>query len=353
MRIPWRFRVFPLAAVLIGIQVAAVSTARAATVSVFDQISQEVQSVFEKASPAVVKVRALGGSKPLAGTGFFIDGKGTVLTSYAVIGESSRAWVELKNEKIEATIVGRDARSGIALLKVDSDEPTPFLKFGDNTKLKVASALISVAYPYNLEATPSFGLVTGFNPSFLHQFFATSHIRASLDVSPGQIGGPVLNTKGEVIGVLMLAVQNNRECFILPIKAAQKIIGDFTKYGEPHHGWVGVGVSEDQGTVDSIKPVRVSQLYPSTPAASCGIQSGDRVLQVDGKAIQKPSDVLDIAFFSKVGDELPLMVERNGKKMNFSIKVVERPADVRMVEPLRPLNSTLESKGSMPVNMTQ
>lgn len=351
MRIPWLSRAWPLAAVTFWCGVAEVPLAKAATVSIFDQISQEVQAVFEKASPAVVKVRALGGPKPLAGTGFFIDNKGTVLTSYAVIGESSRAWIELKNEKIEAKIVGRDARSGVAVLKVESDEPTPFLKFGDTTKLKVASALISVAYPYNLDATPAFGLITGFNPSFLNQFFATSHIRASLDISPGQIGGPVLNTRGEVIGVLMIAVQNNRECFILPINAAQKIIRDFEQFGEPRHGWVGVGVTEDKGTIDPVKPVRVSQLFENTPAVKSGIKSGDKVLQVAGRPIQQPSDVLDVAFFAKVGEDIPVVVERDGKKMSFTIKVVERPADSRMVEPLRPLNPKMEPSDSMPVSM--
>jgi len=353
MRIPWPSRDFSLGAVFIFWGLAAIPAAKAASVSIFDQISQEVQAVFEKASPAVVKVRSLGGAKPLAGTGFFIDNKGTVLTAYAVVGESSRAWIELNNEKIEARIIGRDIRSGIAILKVESDEPTPFLKFGDTTKLKIASALISVAYPYNLDATPAFGLITGFNPSFLNQFFATSHIRASLDISPGQIGGPVLNTKGEAIGILMVAVPNNRECFILPINAAQKIIQDFAQYGQPKHGWVGVGVTEDKSTIDSIKPVVVSQLYKDTPAASSGIKPGDRVVQVSGKQIRQPSDVLDIAFFAKVGEDIPVVVERAGQTMTFSFKIVERPQDVRMVEPLVPVDNSPVSNGPLPVGLSR
>ncbi|GAB4243462.1 MAG: hypothetical protein OHK005_07870 [Candidatus Methylacidiphilales bacterium] len=316
----------------------------------FDAISQEVQSVFLKASPAVVKVRAFSGTTPLAGTGFFMDGDGTILTAYAVIRDSNRAWIERDGEKIEAQILGRDPRSGLALLKVDIGK-TPFLTFGDPGQLKIASALVAVAYPFNLDAAPSFGLVTGFNavyssPTF-NQFFATTHIRASLDVQPGQIGGPVMNGKGEVMGMLMVATQDQRECFILPSNAMSKIIRDIEQYGEAKHGWVGVGVTSDQGTVAAVSPVAVSTLYENTPAAECGILPGDRVISVGSRQIRQPSDVLDVAFFSKVGETLPVTVERGGEKRVFEIQVIERPAEVRMVD-FRKLSGN-ESQEGLPV----
>lgn len=301
----------------------------------FDAISHQVQQVFAKASPAVVKVRAISGPNPLAGTGFFIDGNGTILTAHAIVRDANRAWIERDGEKIEAQILGRDARSGVALLKVDIG-PTPFLTLGDPSQLKVASALIAVAYPFNLEAAPAFGLVTGFNAVYssptLNQFFATTHIRASLDVQPGQIGGPVMNGKGEVMGILMVATQDQRECFILPVNAAVKIVRDIEQFGQARHGWVGVGVTSDQGTVAAVSPVAVSTLYENTPAAESGIRLGDRVIAVGDKPIRQPSDVLDVAFFSKVGETLPVKVERDGEVKTFKIRVIERPAEVRMVD---------------------
>ncbi|MFQ3671263.1 MAG: S1C family serine protease, partial [Verrucomicrobiia bacterium] len=301
----------------------------------FEAISKEVQAVFELASPAVVKVRAFSGTTPLAGTGFFIDAHGTILTAYAVVRDANRAWIERDGEKIEAQILGRDPRSGIALLKVDLGT-TPFLRFGDPGQLKVASALVSVAYPFNMEAAPSFGLVTGFNAVYasptLNQFFATTHIRASLDVQPGQVGGPVMNGKGEVMGILMVATQDQRECFILPSNAALKIVRDIEQYGQARHGWVGVGVTTDQGVVAAVNPVAVSTLYENTPAASSGILPGDRVLSVGDRPIRQPSDVLDVAFFSKVGEVLPVKVERGGETRVFEIQVIDRPAEVRMVD---------------------
>lgn len=321
---------------------------------VFDAISQEVQQVFEKSSPAVVKVRAFSGLGPLAGTGFFIDDQGTLITSFAVVRDAKQAWIEYNGEKLEAQILGRDPRSSVALLKVQTGGKTPYLEFADGpaNQLKIASALISVAYPYDLPASPSFGLVTGFNPSYLNQFFATTHVRASLDVSPGQIGGPVMNTKGEVVGMIMLAIDKTRECFILPASAAEKIIGDLKTYGEARHGWVGVGVAQDRGTVMAAAyPVKVSQLFQETPAAQSGIQPGDHVVEVAGKPIRQPSDVLDVAFFAKVGAKIPVVVERDGKLLTYGIEVIERPASSSMVEPMPAMLAGQGSKQAEPIQV--
>lgn len=337
---PSRSRFVPVLGMAFGSLLFPVGSAQAAQPGAFEAISQEVQSVFEKASPAVVKVRAFSGTTPLAGTGFFIDANGTILTAQAVVRDANRAWIERDGEKIEARILGRDPRSGIALLKVDIGE-TPYLSFGKPQQLKIASAVVAVAYPFNLEAAPAFGFVTGFNARYasptLNQFFATTHIRASLDVQPGQIGGPVMNSKGEVIGVLMIATSDQREGFILPVHAAVKIIQDIEQFGEPRHGWVGIGVTQDQSTLAAVSPVSVSTLYENTPAAACGIQPGDRVISVQGTPIRQPSDVLDIAFFSKAGEKIPVVVERGGETKTFEIEVIERPADVRMVD-FRPIH---------------
>ncbi|MEM9446038.1 MAG: S1C family serine protease [Verrucomicrobiota bacterium] len=300
---------------------------------VIDEIGQEVQKVFDKASPSVVRVRGLGAAKPLAGTGFFIDGHGTVVTSYNVVHEARKAWIEYQDKKIEAQIYGRDIRSGIAVLKTDLSN-TPHLKFGDSTKLAVAKAVIAVAYPFDLPAAPSFGIVTGFDARYLNYFFATTYVRTSLKVKPGQIGGPLLNSKGEIVGMLALAIQNGTECYSIPIKSAQKVIDDLLETGEAEYGWVGVGVVEGKPRENGDRPVRVSQLYDGAPAAKSGLAPGDVILKIGDQAIKHPSDVLDVAFFSSVGDKLDVLVERDGKEEVFSFPVVARPNTSPLVRPV-------------------
>jgi len=294
-------------------------------VGVFDSISEEVNLIFEKAAPSVVKVRTVQGSQPRAGTGFFIDDQGTVLTSYAVIRDADKAWVEYQERKLTAEVIGKDRRSGVSLLKIEQTD-TPFLELGDSSGLKMASGLVSVAYPYNLPLAPSFGFVTGFDVRYLNRFFATTHIRANVSVSPGQIGGPLLNTKGEAVGLLVLAVQEGKECYALPANSARRIINDILENGQARHGWVGVGVIEGQNAGEGRRPVIVSNLFRGTPAAKSGLQPGDEVKRIGDQEVSTPSDILDAAFFSEVGKPVPVEVIRDGEKMVFDLPIVERPA---------------------------
>jgi len=299
---------------------------------VFDKIAAEVSGVYEKAAPSVVRIRASDGPEQLAGTGFFVDNQGTVLTAYAVVGQAKEATVEAGGRTYPAKIVGRDPRSGVALLKIKTGE-TPFLLFGESAGLRPASAVVSVAYPYDLKAEPTFGLVAGFDVKYLTRFFATTHIRANLPIKPGQIGGPLLDSHGKVVGVLMLEIDEGKACYALPVEAAAKVAGDIEKYGEPKHGWMGVGVMPDRSRPERGAPVFVDRLYKGTPAEKSGLRAGDEVLTIGDRSVREPSDVLDSAFFAKVGEKIPVKVRRNGKEETFTITVAARPESSRIVEP--------------------
>jgi serine protease Do len=326
-----------------------------ARTSVIDSVSAEVQEVFDKSSNAVVKVRTLGGASPLAGTGFFIDDKGTILTSFAVVREAEHAWVEYEGDKVEAKIIGRDSRTNLALLKIDR-EKTPFLTFGDSKNLRTASGLIGVAYPFNLPLSPSFGLVTGFDVQYVNLFFPTTHIRANLPVSPGQIGGPVLDSQGKVMGVMVLSVEEGKSCYAIPSNSARKIVDDLLQFGEARHSWAGVGVIEGYPDDNGRKPIVVSKLYAGTPAAVSGLRQGDRLLKVNGKEIARPTDLMDVSFFATVGESLDVMIEREGKILTCEVATAIRPAGSatirnRMLEREKGLQSLDDEGGlALPVN---
>lgn len=299
---------------------------------VFDKIASEVSGVYQKAAPTVVRVRATDGGEQLAGTGFFVDNQGTILTAYAVIGQAKEATVEASGRTYAAKILGRDPRSGVALLKIKAGE-TPFLLLGESSGLRPASAVVSVAFPYDLKAEPTFGFVAGFDVKYLTRFFATTHIRANLPIKPGQIGGPLLDSQGKVVGVLMLEIDEGKACYALPVEAAAKVAGDIEKYGEPKHGWMGVGVMPDRSRPERGAPVFVDRLYKGTPAEKSGLRAGDEVLTIGNRPVREPSDVLDSAFFANVGEKIPVKVRRNGKEETFTITVAARPETSRIVEP--------------------
>ena len=304
----------------------------AAGSGVFDQIAAEVSGVYEQAAPTVVRLRATDGSEQLAGTGFFIDGQGTILTAYAVVGQAESVSVDVNGRTFPAKILGRDPRSGVAVLKINANQ-TPHLPLGEGMRLRPASAVVSVAFPYDLKAEPTFGFVAGFDVKYLTRFFATTHLRANLPIKPGQIGGPLLDSQGKVVGVLMLEIDEGKACYALPIEAAAKVATDIQKYGEPRHGWMGVGVMPDRSRPERGAPVFVDRLYKGTPAEKSGLKMGDEVISIGNRPVREPSDILDAAFFSEVGGKVPVKVKRDGKEQIFTITVSARPDSSRIVEP--------------------
>lgn len=317
---------------------------------VFDQIAAEVNGVYEQAVPTVVRLRATDGAEQLAGTGFFIDGQGTILTAYAVVGQAESVSVDVNGRSFTAKILGRDPRSGIAIIKIPATQ-TPHLAFGEGMRLRPASAVVSVAFPYDLKAEPTFGLVAGFDVKYLTRFFATTHLRVNLPIKPGQIGGPLLDSQGKVVGVLMLEIDEGKACYALPIEAAVKVANDMQKFGGPKHGWMGVGVMPDRSRPERGAPVFVDRLYAGTPAEKSGLKMGDEVISIGGRAVQEPSDILDAAFFSQVGAKVPVKVKRDGKEQMFTITVAARPESSRIVEPapLFPNPSGEPANQGMPV----
>ncbi len=318
--LPLLLAAIPVASSLIApVLVHAVDIATSTSVA-----GEEVSSVFDKAKPAVIKVRSGDQSFVLAGTGFFIDGHGTVLTSSTVVGTNATAKVEINGVQMDAKVLGSDARSGLAMLKVAYDG-TSFLTLSHSTDLRTGYGVVAIGYPLDLPASPSQGLISGFDVRYMNQFFSTTHIHVSAPLTPGEVGGPLLNMRGEVIGLVVPSPDDGRSIYALPVEAVQKIITDFNQYGRAKHGWVGVNVVEVPDTDHDGRTVRVVQVEHGTPASKSGLQAGDIVMRIDSREIYRPSDVLDASFFSRVGGNLNVVVRRDAKLLNYTFAVIERP----------------------------
>lgn len=331
--IPWRLSKLIGYCFLPLVTFAPVSSALAAP-TVFESIGGEVNKVFESTRDSVVRVRAYQGEGSFAtvGSGFYIDNKGTLLTATAILGPSTQIEIETNGQSLPAEILMRDLRSGLALLRVFNGT-TPFLRFGDSTELKTASPVIGIGYPLNLPSAPTFGMITGFDSQYLQRFFCTTHLRTSLAISPGQIGGPMLNTRGEVVGIIVMAADERKFTYALPTQAIQKIITDVAMNGQAQHGWVGVGVIEAPYAPGNERRVKISQFFNQTPASNSGLQAGDIVVRIDKREIYRPADVIDASFYAKVGQELPVVVLRDGKLLTYKFVVGERPSSMPIAVP--------------------
>src|SRR5438067_13534149 len=156
--------------------------------------------------------------------------------------------------------------------------------------MEVATPVIAIGYPLDLPETPNFGMIAGLDRKYLGQYFSTVHLRANVPTQRGEAGSPLVNMKGEVVGIVVAGIENNSACYAVPIEAAEKIRSDFVRFGEPRHGWIGINVSEAPQPVEGSR-AEMTQIMDNTPAAHSGIKSGDILLSVGRKKVSQPEDV--------------------------------------------------------------
>lgn len=297
--------------------------AQEAPKSVAESLAGEVHAVFARAQKAIVRIQAVDRHGPLSGTGFFIDPAGTIFTSYTIGGESSGFEVHFGDQKYTARRLIADPRSGVAVLKVDASD-TPFISIGESRALTVGAPVIVVGYPMDLPASPSFGCVSGFDIKYHDRYFATRHLRASVPVQRGQGGAPMLNMRGEAVGILISSIDQGSACYSLPIEAADKIHKDFHRFGELRPGWLGVGVETAQAArADSTAEINILNI--GSPGQKAGLKTGDVLLEVGGRSISSPEDVLDAAFYIAAEDEVKLRVARGTDTLEFTVTAADRP----------------------------
>jgi serine protease Do len=287
-------------------------------------ISHQVRELFEQAAKSVVKIHGIDEHSEICGTGFFVDPTGTLYTAYTVGGEAGNFTVEFRGRKYPARQLVADIRSGTAILKVD--ETTPALAIGKSEELELATPVISIGYPLDLPKTPNFGMIAGFDRRCLGRYFSTIHLRVNAPTQRGEAGAPLLNMKGEVVGIVVSGLENNSACYAVPIEAAEKIRSDFVRFGEARHGWIGVNnVSPASHEVEGSRAM-LTQVGEDGPAAHAGLKEGDVLLQVGKKKISDPEDVFDASFYITAGDPVPITVMRGNEKMTFHVQAATHPA---------------------------
>ena len=292
--------------------------------SVAEAIADEVRTLFLKCRKAVVKIEGTDRHGHFSGSGFFIDPNGTIYTSYTIGGEARDIVVSNGSVKFPARRLVADIRSGVALLKVDAE--TPFLTMAHSSELGVASPVVTIGYPMGLEASPSFGTIGGFDLRYLTGIFITTHIRANVPVQRGEGGAPLLNMRGEVVGLTIASVDSGSARFVLPIEAAEKVRRDYLRFGEVRPGWLGIGVSPGLKAVSGSTAV-IDDLMSDAPASRCGLEVGDVLLQIGERRIAKPEDVVDASFFITAEDTVKLTVMRGEtQRLEFSVEAVEHPS---------------------------
>jgi serine protease Do len=236
----------------------------------------------------------------------------------------------------------------VALLSIQTGSLTPFLNIGNSADVRAMTPVITIGYPMDSPVAPDFGFVAGLDQKFLGGgYLPTTHIRANVHVQSGEQGAPILNVKGEVVGILALGIDHGAACEALPIQAAEKVRKDYTRFGEPRYGWIGVTV-EPVIEGDENCELKVSHLDENTPAAHSGLKDGDILVSVGNKQVKKFGDLRDASFFLTAEEMVAIVVRRDDKDVKLDVRAANPPGKVALNPQPRNDNATKLSLPQVP-----
>ena len=272
--------------------------------------------------------------QPSLGSGFIIDKNGLVVTNNHVIEDADQIKVKLNDQReFDAKIVGRDPNTDIALLKIESGESLPVVKLGDSDALEVGQWVLAIGSPFGLEHTVTAGIVSA-KGRVIGSGAYDDFIQTDASINPGNSGGPLLNLKGEVIGInTAIIASGNGIGFAIPINLAKDIIVALKNEGEVTRGWLGVAIQDLSGDmaeyygIEDEKGVFVADVFEGDPADQAGIQRKDIILELNGEKIKTTRQLTAMIAKIPVGESAKVKILRDGKEKTVQVKVGKRPEE--------------------------
>jgi serine protease Do len=268
------------------------------------------------------------------GSGFLVDPKGYIITNHHVVESADRIRVRLVDDQTEhkAKLVGFDIETDLAVIKIDAGRPLRAVEIGNSDAVQVGDWAVAIGAPFGLEASVTAGIVSAKGRDVGAQQFQR-FIQTDAAINPGNSGGPLLNIRGEAIGVnTMIATRTGGYQgigFALPINTAVKVYNMIIRSGRVTRGSIGISFSPRQAPV-LLKAlgvdhgVVVSQVQAGGPAEKAGIQPEDIILSLDGKPVKDGDDLVARVADTPIGTEVTLSVDRGGKRMEIPVKIEDR-----------------------------
>ncbi|MCX5804905.1 MAG: DegQ family serine endoprotease [Proteobacteria bacterium] len=264
------------------------------------------------------------------GSGFIIDKEGYILTNNHVVERAVSIKVKLSDEKeYDAKVIGKDAKTDIALIKIDAKHNLPVAVFGDSGKLEVGDWVIAIGNPFGLEQTVTAGIVSA-KGRVIGAGPYDDFIQTDASINPGNSGGPLFNLKGEVVGINTAIVSGGQGIgFAIPINAAKEMLAQLKSKGKVTRGWLGVviqkitpeivksfGLKESEGAL-------VSDVMEQSPAEKAGIKRGDIIVSFNGKKIKDMDMLPRLVGGAEIGKQVKVGIVRDGKPLEVNVTIDE------------------------------
>jgi serine protease Do len=264
------------------------------------------------------------------GSGFIISEDGYILTAAHVIAEAEQVLVRLSDHREKtARVVGADARSDVALLKIDA-EGLPTVTTGDSEALEVGEWVLAIGSPFGLESTATQGIVSALGRNLPGDTYVP-FIQTDVALNPGNSGGPLYNTEGEVVGISAQIFSQTGGymgvSFAVPINEAMRVAEQLRTEGRVSRGWLGVLIqpvshelAESFG-LDRPRGALVADVTAGSPADRAGMQAGDVIVRYDGEAVGSSGELPVLVGATPAGDQVPVEVIREGERRTLQVTI--------------------------------
>ncbi len=267
------------------------------------------------------------------GSGVVIDKSGLILTNNHVVKDADEITVRFSDKReAKGKVVGTDGKTDLAVIRVAAKEELPVARLGNSDALRVGEWAIAIGNPFGLDHTLTVGVVSATGRSEVGIAAYENFIQTDASINPGNSGGPLLNVRGEVIGINTAIVASGQGIgFAIPINMARKVMDDLVKKGKVTRGWLGVGVqplspelAKSFGVAGD--GVLINQVMPKSPAEAAGLKVGDLILSIDGKPIKDPRELQRIISEADIGKTIELHILREKEKRTVKAQIGEMPA---------------------------
>lgn len=301
---------------------------------VLSSFENTISQVVEQSMPAIVSlsltkeqkkdnktVKTSGG-----GSGFIFHKDGYILTNQHVVDGAISIRVSMADDTTHvAQLVGADPNTDVAVIKIDGDEDFPFLKIADTSKIRVGQFAIAIGDPIGYRYTVTAGIVGGidrcFHPKSKLFQYHRNYIQTDAWINPGSSGGPLLNIKGEVIGINSLN-PGEGSTLAVNIGLAEKICKNLIAHGRIIRGYIDAGV---QSVSNGVKITRVK---PNTHVSRCGLKRNDIIVELDGKQITNLDDFEHGFMDCQIGKQCPIKVLRDKQEVTLNVLIDEMPLEM-------------------------
>ncbi|MCI5049850.1 MAG: Do family serine endopeptidase, partial [Rickettsiales bacterium] len=271
------------------------------------------------------------------GSGFVIDPKGYIVTNNHVISDGKEIIVTFQDEsEFKAKVLGRDPKTDLALIKIEAEKMLPYVSFGNSDNVRAGDWVIAIGNPFGLGGSVSAGIVSARSRNINSGPF-DDFIQTDAAINRGNSGGPLFNTQGEVIGVNSAIFSpsggNVGIGFSIPSALAEPVLKQLREHGRTYRGWLGVKIQHvtdelaDSLGLSEPKGALVLEVTVDSPAEKAGVESGDLIIEFDGRKIKEMRQLPRLVAETEIGKKTKMKVLRKGKEKSLTIKLGEMQED--------------------------